>query len=82
MIEIDGREHHGSQTAFEGDRERQNDLVAAGWSVLRFTWTMLTDSPEVVITRVKEVLRLARMKQISRSTRRSGSSKQIVGSSG
>ncbi|MGZ8763581.1 MAG: type IV toxin-antitoxin system AbiEi family antitoxin domain-containing protein [Acidimicrobiia bacterium] len=36
-IEIDGWEWHHTRTAFDGDRARANDLVAAGWTVLRFT---------------------------------------------
>ena len=36
-IEVDGWEWHHTRTAFDGDRARANDLVAAGWTVLRFT---------------------------------------------
>jgi predicted transcriptional regulator of viral defense system len=36
-IEVDGWEHHRTRTAFDSDRARENDLVAAGWRVLRFT---------------------------------------------
>jgi very-short-patch-repair endonuclease len=36
-IEADGFDPHRSRTAFDSDRERQNDLIGAGWSVLRFT---------------------------------------------
>jgi very-short-patch-repair endonuclease len=39
-MEIDGWEHHRSRTAFDEDRARANDLVVAGWQVLRFTSTM------------------------------------------
>jgi hypothetical protein len=38
-IEIDGWEHHRSRSAFDDDRNRANDLVVAGWHVLRFTST-------------------------------------------
>jgi very-short-patch-repair endonuclease len=35
-IEIDGRRHHDETSGrFESDRIRQNELVAAGWRVLR-----------------------------------------------
>lgn len=44
---------------FENDRERQNDLVAEGWRVLRFTWAMLSDSPESVLRWIREVLSAA-----------------------
>ena len=55
-VEIDGRLHHSSETAFETDRRRQNQLVLDGWRVLRFTWAMLTDDPEGVIAAVRRAL--------------------------
>lgn len=51
-IEIDGRAHHSDSVAFQRDRRRQNDLVAAGWTVLRFTWDDLIDRPDEVLRRV------------------------------
>jgi hypothetical protein len=38
-IEVDGYEAHSSLDAFRQDRTRQNALVEAGWTVLRFVWT-------------------------------------------
>jgi hypothetical protein len=40
-VELDGRGPHSSRAAFEDDRSRQNDLVAAGWTVFRLTWRAL-----------------------------------------
>lgn len=57
--EIDGRETHGTDDAFEADRERQNILVLAGWIVLRFTWKMLTEQPDYVIWATREALAIA-----------------------
>lgn len=37
-IEVDGYESHVALDAFRHDRARQNDLVEAGWTVLRFVW--------------------------------------------
>lgn len=37
VIEVDGWAFHVSPAAFQRDRARQNRLVAAGWTVLRFT---------------------------------------------
>jgi very-short-patch-repair endonuclease len=56
-IEIDGRLHETSEDLFESDRWRQNVLVADGWRVLRFTWAMLRDHPEVFVAAVIEALR-------------------------
>ncbi|NLE99168.1 MAG: DUF559 domain-containing protein [Propionibacterium sp.] len=36
-IEIDGFEFHKDRASFDRDREKQNLLVLAGWTVLRFT---------------------------------------------
>ena len=55
-IEIDGRLHETDEDLFESDRWRQNALVADGWRVLRFTWTMLCDHPEVFIRAILEAL--------------------------
>jgi very-short-patch-repair endonuclease len=55
-IEIDGRRHETDEDLFESDRWRQNALVADGWRVLRFTWAMLCDHPEVFIAAVLDAL--------------------------
>jgi hypothetical protein len=39
-IELDGWAEHGLRSAFDADRARGNELVIAGWRLLRFTWTM------------------------------------------
>ena len=36
-IEIDGWDTHRTRTAFDDDRARANELVVAGWDLLRFT---------------------------------------------
>lgn len=38
FLEGDGFGAHGTRSAFENDRVRQNLLVVAGWRPLRFTW--------------------------------------------
>jgi very-short-patch-repair endonuclease len=55
-IEADGRAFHTNPRAFQVDRERQNDLVAAGWTVLRFTWEDIVHHPERVVERIRTVL--------------------------
>lgn len=40
-VELDGFEFHGSRQAFSYDRLRQNDLQAAGWTILRFSYDSL-----------------------------------------
>lgn len=48
VIEIDGYAYH-SRAAFQSDRTKQNRLVAAGFTVLRFTWADLTERPGAVV---------------------------------
>jgi len=55
-IEIDGREFHADAIAFEKDRWRQNDLINAGWRVLRFTARMIEEAPELVIAVILDAL--------------------------
>jgi very-short-patch-repair endonuclease len=46
IIEVDGRRYHDAASGnFERDRTRQNELIALGWRVLRFTWRMLIEEP-------------------------------------
>ncbi len=56
IVEIDGFAHHSSRKAFERDRARQNDLVLAGWTVLRFTSAQLRDQPTSVAAAVAQAL--------------------------
>lgn len=58
-MEIDGREHHSSKVAFEHDRWRQNEVILAGWRVLRFTWDMICHEPEMVIEQLLRALTLS-----------------------
>lgn len=56
-IEVDGWAWHSDVERFARDRHRQNALVLAGWTVLRFTWHDLTRRPEAVIAQIKAALR-------------------------
>lgn len=55
-IEIDGYGPHSSREAFQGDRTKSNLLIAAGWTVLRFTWSDLVDRPGYVIATIRQLL--------------------------
>jgi very-short-patch-repair endonuclease len=48
-IELDGGRFHSSRESQERDREKSNNLVAAGWRVLRFTWDDVTKRPNRVV---------------------------------
>jgi very-short-patch-repair endonuclease len=56
MIELDGRIDHSKKRIFEDDRKRQNDLVLAGWTVLRFTWDDVTKRPAEVARTIERAL--------------------------
>lgn len=47
IVELDGREAHGTRRAFETDRERDRLLLADGWGVVRVTWRQLDAGADV-----------------------------------
>jgi very-short-patch-repair endonuclease len=53
IVEVDGYVFHSSGRSFVEDRRRDAELTAAGYRVLRFTWSDLRDD------RLKTVVRLA-----------------------
>jgi len=56
VIEVDGFAYHSSPADFERDRQRQNSLVNAGFTVLRFTYRQLVDHPDAVLADIAEAL--------------------------
>lgn len=58
-IETDGRTVHDTPAALYYDRQRSNDLLLAGWRVLRFTWYDLTRRPGYVVATVRAALAAA-----------------------
>jgi very-short-patch-repair endonuclease len=63
-IEVDGLDAHGSATALQRDLSRQNALVGAGWTVLRFTWHDAIRRPDAVV----EAVRAARRRLLGASS--------------
>lgn len=55
-IEIDGFAWHSSPDRFQSDRDRQNRLVNAGWTVLRFTWENIHNNPGAMVERIRSAL--------------------------
>jgi very-short-patch-repair endonuclease len=54
LLECDGWQYHGlDRHTFERDRERDADLVAAGWVVLRFTYRSITTRPKATADRIR-----------------------------
>ena len=65
-VEIDGWAWHHSADRFQRDRAKQNQLVGAGWTFLRFTWFDLTDRPDDIIRQVRAALDAARSARSAR----------------
>ena len=57
IVETDGWAAHGTRTAFEHDRRRDADLLAAGWRVLRVSYGRIERKPDWVAERIAEALR-------------------------
>lgn len=68
-VEVDGWAWHVDVERFARDRWRQNRLVAAGWTVLRFTWHDLTGRPEEVVAEIRDAVAGYPANRRPRSTR-------------
>ncbi|MEV6414708.1 DUF559 domain-containing protein [Kribbella sp. NPDC051718] len=55
-LEAEGYEYHGTSSAFAADCRRYDELVAAGWLVLRFTYQQIVFEPAWVVDVVREAL--------------------------
>lgn len=55
-IEVDGHDAHRTPAQLQADLARQNRLVAAGWTVLRFTWADVIRQPEMVAATIRDQL--------------------------
>jgi very-short-patch-repair endonuclease len=56
IVELDGRAVHGTERAFESDRQRDRALLAEGWRSTRVTWRQLRDEPAAIAADLREVL--------------------------
>jgi very-short-patch-repair endonuclease len=56
IVELDGRAVHGTQQAFEADRERDRILISEGWRVIRVTWRQLRDEQNSIADDLRKVL--------------------------
>jgi len=51
-IEVDGYEQRASKESLAYDLQRANDLVLTGWTLLRFTWDRVVNSPAQVAAEI------------------------------
>lgn len=56
IVEVDGYGTHGNRQAFESDRRRDQAHVAAGFVVLRVTWSQLLHERLAVMARIAQAL--------------------------
>lgn len=56
MVELDSRAHHDNPLAFETDRDRDADLLTAGFAVIRLTPERMTRAPEREAARLRTLL--------------------------
>ena len=56
IVEVDGRETHGTPHAFEHDRRRDQRLALLGWRVVRFTWHQVEHEPQAVTATLQALL--------------------------
>ena len=60
IVELDGWGFHSDREAFESDRERDADTLAAGHHTVRVTWERIHERPAKEAARLREILRLWR----------------------
>jgi very-short-patch-repair endonuclease len=56
VVELDGRVGHVGDLDRARDRARDNELMADGWRVLRFTWDDLVSRPAWVLSTLRRAL--------------------------
>jgi very-short-patch-repair endonuclease/predicted transcriptional regulator of viral defense system len=56
VVEVDGFRYHSSRASFESDRQRDAQLAASGYTVVRVTWRQLVNEPEAVVARLATAL--------------------------
>jgi very-short-patch-repair endonuclease len=56
VVETDGRASHGTREAFERDRRRDQQLLVAGFKVVRFTWRQVASERDAVAATVGALL--------------------------
>jgi hypothetical protein len=55
VVETDGYAYHSTRTSFERDRTRDQDLTLAGYTVVRFTYKQVTETPNAVAHRIRRL---------------------------
>jgi very-short-patch-repair endonuclease len=56
VVEADGDRYHGTRLAREADAQRQADLEAAGYRVVRLNWRQVTREEDETVRRLRRVV--------------------------
>ena len=56
VIQADGYTYHSMPSAFERDRDRDQQLTLAGYTVVRFTYKQVTRQRQAVADRIRRLL--------------------------
>lgn len=67
-VELDTYDHHGTTSAFEADRLRQENLKLAGIEMIRITGARLSREPTAVMNRLRRLL-AQRSRELASSSR-------------
>ncbi len=68
LVEFDG-DVHRDRDVFVNDLRRQNQLVAEGWVVLRFTSADVLGRPDEVIAEIRRALLISSVQSTSSASR-------------
>lgn len=60
IVELDGWKYHSTRRAFESDRNRDADMLAAGYGTVRITWERLMGASAKEAGRLRRILELRR----------------------
>ncbi|HEY7950292.1 MAG TPA: DUF559 domain-containing protein [Solirubrobacterales bacterium] len=56
IVEADSMRFHGTHSAFQNDRRREQHLQAAGWRVSRCTWEQVEREPQALAVTIRILL--------------------------
>jgi very-short-patch-repair endonuclease len=56
VVEADSRRYHDTDSAFQGDRRREQRLLLAGWRVARCTWEQVEREPRNLAETIRGLL--------------------------
>lgn len=61
IVEADSRQYHDTDSAFQGDRKREQRLQMAGWRVSRCTWAQIENEPQRLAETIRCLLAQAHL---------------------